>query len=107
MRRQPAGLQLQISETEDWTVFGVTGILCTATAMEFRNEYMKWMNDKPPRGAIVDREVRFVAPDSKVLKVFRITGLVRIFPVYPSLQDAESGIWTGSTCRRVQEGKGC
>jgi anti-sigma B factor antagonist len=47
-----------------------------------------------------DGTLRLVCAQEKILKVFRITGLTKVFPIHPTLDAAMSGLsqapeWTG------------
>jgi anti-sigma B factor antagonist len=45
----------------------------------------------------LDGELQLVCGQEKILKVFRITGLTKVFPIHPTLEDALQGIPVKST----------
>ena len=103
-------LRLESTEQAGWAVLEVHGEAQVATAPRLREHLLRVVNDDNHRivvdllgvdfidstglGVLIgarkrvrshDGELRLVVADSRILKVFAITGLDQIFPISPTL----------------------
>lgn len=109
-------LGLDVSERNGWGVLAVTGEVDVATAPRLREKLIDLVNqgqhrivvdlsgveflDSTGLGVLVgalkrvrthDGQLALVCTESRILKVFEITGLTKVFPMHTSVGDAVSG----------------
>ena len=106
-------LRLDVSERDGWSVLAVGGEVDVATAPRLRERLIGLVNDEAYRivvdleevdfidstglGVLIgarkrtgqhDGDVRLVCTDARIVKVFEITGLDRVFDIHQSVADA-------------------
>ncbi len=106
-------LRLDISERDGWAVLAVGGEVDVATAPRLREKLIELVNDGHHQivvdlsavefldstglGVLVgalkrvrthDGDLALVCTESRVLKVFEITGLTKVFAMYASVDEA-------------------
>jgi len=106
-------LGLERSQQDGWAVLAVTGEVDVATAPRLREQLIELVNDGQHRivvdlegvdfldstglGVLVgalkrvrtcDGELALVCTESRILKVFEITGLTKVFPIHRSVDEA-------------------
>lgn len=106
-------LRLEVSERSGWSVIEVGGEIDVATAPRLREQLITLVNDKKYRivvslegvdfidstglGVLIsglkrarthDGAFALVCTEPRILKVFEITGLLKVFDVHPSIDDA-------------------
>lgn len=106
-------LGLEVSERNGWAVLAVQGEVDVATAPRLRERLISLVNEGRNRivvdlegvdfldstglGVLVgalkrvrtqDGELGLVCTEGRILKVFEITGLTKVFPMYQSLDEA-------------------
>lgn len=109
-------LRLDVSEREGWTVLEVGGEVDVATAPRLREQLIKLVNDQRYRivvdllgvdfidstglGVLIgalkrvrthDGDLVLVCADARIVKVFEITGLDRVFEIHGSVDGAVAG----------------
>lgn len=108
-------LRLEVSERGDWSVVSASGEIDVATAPRLREQLIALVNDQRYR-IVVDLEAvdfidstglgvlisglkrvrlhegdfALVCTEPRILKVFEITGLLAVFPVHGSVDEAVS-----------------
>ena len=106
-------LRLDVSEQNGWSVVEVGGEIDVATAPRLREQLITLVNDQRYRiivsleavdfidstglGVLIsglkrvrthDGEFALVCTEPRILKVFEITGLLAVFPVFGTIDDA-------------------
>lgn len=106
-------LRLDISERDGWAILAVGGEVDVATAPRLREKLIELVNDGHHQivvdlsavefldstglGVLVgalkrvrthDGDLALVCTESRVLKVFEITGLTKVFAMYASVDEA-------------------
>jgi len=106
-------LGLERSDRDGWAVLAVTGEVDVATAPRLREQLIDLVNEGQHRivvdlekvefldstglGVLVgalkrvrthDGELALVCTESRILKVFEITGLTKVFPMHRSVDEA-------------------
>jgi anti-sigma B factor antagonist len=106
-------LRLDVSEQNGWSVVEVGGEIDVATAPRLREQLITLVNDQRYRiivsleavdfidstglGVLIsglkrvrthDGEFALVCTEPRILKVFEITGLLAVFPVFGTLDEA-------------------
>lgn len=106
-------LRLDVSERDGWSVLAVGGEVDVATAPRLRERLVAMVGagahrlivdladvefiDSTGLGVLIgarkrvsphDGEVRIVCNESRIVRVFEITGLDRVFAMYDSVDDA-------------------
>mgnify|MGYP000916753567 CR=1 FL=1 len=106
-------LRLDVSERNGWSVVDVGGEIDVATAPRLREQLITLVNDQRYRivvnleavdfidstglGVLIsglkrvrthDGEFALVCTEPRILKVFEITGLLAVFDVHPTVDDA-------------------
>lgn len=106
-------LGLERSDRDGWAVLAVTGEVDVATAPRLREQLIDLVNEGHHRivvdlekvefldstglGVLVgalkrvrthDGELALVCTESRILKVFEITGLTKVFPMHRSVDEA-------------------
>ena len=109
-------LGLDVSERDGWAVLSVSGEVDVATAPRLREQLITLVNDGKVQivvdlenvefldstglGVLVgalkrvrtsDGELALVCTEPRILKVFEITGLTKVFPMRRSIDEAVSG----------------
>ena len=109
-------LGLEVSEREGWAVLAVSGEVDVATAPKLREQLIELVNsgsirivvdlenveflDSTGLGVLVgalkrvrtsDGELALVCTEPRILKVFEITGLTKVFPMRRTVDEAVSG----------------
>lgn len=109
-------LGLEVTEHDGWSVLSVSGEVDVATAPRLRERLVTLVNDGRTRivvdlervdfidstglGVLVgalkrvrtnDGDLALVCTGSRVLKVFEITGLTKVFAIYGSVDEALAG----------------
>jgi len=108
-------LRLDVTERDDWAVLAVGGEVDVATAPRLREQLIGLVNqgshrivvdltavdflDSTGLGVLVgglkrvrahDGSLRLVCTQERILKIFRITGLTKVFPIHSSVDEAVS-----------------
>lgn len=106
-------LGLDVSERDGWTILAVSGEVDVATAPRLREVLIDLVNkgqhrivvdlggvdflDSTGLGVLVgalkrvrthDGELALVCAEPRILKIFEITGLTKVFPMYRSADEA-------------------
>lgn len=106
-------LRLEVSDRDGWAVLGVTGEVDVATAPRLREQLITLVNEGRHRivvdlsavdfidstglGVLIgalkrvrthDGNLVLICSEPRILKVFDITGLDRVFSIHPSLDVA-------------------
>ncbi len=106
-------LGLEVSEHDRWSVLAVDGEVDVATAPKLREKLIDLVNagvsnivvdlgrvdflDSTGLGVLVgalkrirtvDGELALVCDERRILKVFEITGLTKVFTMYPTVDEA-------------------
>lgn len=106
-------LRLDVREAGDWSVLEVVGEVDVATAPRLREQLIALVNEERYRivvdlegvdfidstglGVLIgalkrvrthDGDLALVCTESRILKVFEITGLIGVFAVHPSVDAA-------------------
>lgn len=107
---------LEVSDRDGWTVLTVTGEVDVATAPRLREQLIRLVSDERYRivvdlgavdfidstglGVLIgalkrvrshDGDLMLICSEPRVLRVFEITGLDRVFTIHPSLDLAVAG----------------
>lgn len=106
-------LRLDVIERDGWSVLQIGGEIDVATAPRLRERLLGMVNEQRHRivvdlegvdfidstglGVLIgarkrvglqDGDLRLVCTDARIVKVFEITGLDRVFDIRPSVTDA-------------------
>jgi anti-sigma B factor antagonist len=109
-------LRVDVSRRGRWSVVAVAGEVDVATAPRLRERLIGLVNDgcyhivvdlaavdfidSTGLGVLIsglkrvrthDGELALVCTEARILKVFEITGLTKVFPLYGSVEDAVAG----------------
>ena len=109
-------LRLEVSERGGWSVLEVGGEIDVATAPRLREQLISLVNDERYRivvdldavdfidstglGVLIgalkrvrthDGDLALVCSEARILKVFEITGLLSVFAVHPTVDEAVAG----------------
>ena len=109
-------LGLELTERDGWAVLAVAGEVDVATAPRLREQLIELVGagsyrivvdlegvdflDSTGLGVLVgalkrvrtyDGELALVCTEARILKVFEITGLTKVFPMHRSVDEAVSG----------------
>jgi anti-sigma B factor antagonist len=109
-------LGLEVSERDEWSVIAVSGEVDVATAPRLREQLVDLVNhghhrivvslegveflDSTGLGVLVgalkrvrtyDGDLALVCTEPRILKVFEITGLTKVFTIHRSVDDAVTG----------------
>ncbi len=116
-----ADLQINLTQAGSFPVLDLVGEVDAYTCSSFRDAMIKALNgdnasliismngveyiDSTGLGALVgglkrasekDGHIFIVCTNAQVTKVFEITGLVKVFPIYPTVDDAQKALESGA-----------